>query len=109
MCAVVNTVTNKVVRLMGKDEAVRFMNVTLYQGAPAKTGVTTLVSCKRFLLYAELRGYLIGYGCFCESHFSQQGNSRSNIVLHRLQETKVFFVHALRARVRHGAFFYQST
>ncbi|KAL4069951.1 hypothetical protein V8B97DRAFT_2104546 [Scleroderma yunnanense] len=39
---VVNIVTNKVVRLMGKDEAVRFMNVTLYQGAPAKKGVTTL-------------------------------------------------------------------
>ncbi|KAI6042675.1 hypothetical protein EDC04DRAFT_2965944 [Pisolithus marmoratus] len=39
---VVNTVTNKVVRLMGKDEAVRFMNLALYQGAPAKRGFTTL-------------------------------------------------------------------
>ncbi|KAI6030857.1 hypothetical protein F5J12DRAFT_762754 [Pisolithus orientalis] len=39
---VVNTVTNKVVRLMGKDEAVRFMNLALYQGAPAKKGFTTL-------------------------------------------------------------------
>ena len=30
---------------MGKDETVRFMNVALYQGAPAKRGVTTLVGC----------------------------------------------------------------
>ncbi|KAI0769008.1 peptidyl-prolyl cis-trans isomerase [Trametes elegans] len=38
---VVNTVTNRVVRLLGKDETVRFMNLTLYQGAPAKKGRTT--------------------------------------------------------------------
>ncbi|KZT09132.1 peptidyl-prolyl cis-trans isomerase [Laetiporus sulphureus 93-53] len=38
---VVNTVTNRVVRLLGKDETVRFMNLTLYQGAPAKKGLTT--------------------------------------------------------------------
>ncbi|EJC97808.1 peptidyl-prolyl cis-trans isomerase [Fomitiporia mediterranea MF3/22] len=38
---VVNTVTNKVVRLLGKDETVRWMNLSLYQGAPAKKGRTT--------------------------------------------------------------------
>ncbi|TFK88196.1 peptidyl-prolyl cis-trans isomerase [Polyporus arcularius HHB13444] len=38
---VVNTVTNRVVRLFGKDETVRFMHLTLYQGAPAKRGRTT--------------------------------------------------------------------
>ncbi|KAI0729627.1 hypothetical protein C8Q72DRAFT_305106 [Fomitopsis betulina] len=38
---VVNTVTNRVVRLLGKDETVRWMNLTLYQGAPAKKGLTT--------------------------------------------------------------------
>ncbi|KAH8104727.1 hypothetical protein BXZ70DRAFT_611890 [Cristinia sonorae] len=38
---VVNTVTNRVVRLMGKDETVRWMYLTLYQGAPAKKGLTT--------------------------------------------------------------------
>ncbi|KAH9936366.1 uncharacterized protein B0H18DRAFT_950676 [Fomitopsis serialis] len=38
---VVNTVTNRVVRLLGKDETVRWMNMTLYQGAPAKRGLTT--------------------------------------------------------------------
>lgn len=40
--AVVNTVTNRVVRLLGKDETVRWMNLSLYQGAPAKKGITTV-------------------------------------------------------------------
>ncbi|GFZ46243.1 Cyclophilin cyp15 [Saitozyma sp. JCM 24511] len=39
---VVNTVTNKVARLIGKDESLRFLNLAVYQGAPAKKGVTTL-------------------------------------------------------------------
>ena len=38
----VNTVTNKVSRVLGKDETIRFLNMTMYQGAPAKKGVTTL-------------------------------------------------------------------
>ncbi|CAL1712579.1 unnamed protein product [Somion occarium] len=41
---VVNTVTNRVVRLLGKDETVRWMNLSLYQGAPAKKGRTTLAA-----------------------------------------------------------------
>lgn len=41
---VVNTVTNKVSRVVGKDESLRFLNLAVYQGAPAKKGVTTLVS-----------------------------------------------------------------
>ncbi|RXK38359.1 peptidylprolyl isomerase domain and WD-repeat protein 1 [Tremella mesenterica] len=39
---VVNTVTNKVARVIGKDETLRFLNLALYQGAPAKKGITTL-------------------------------------------------------------------
>ncbi|KZT25403.1 hypothetical protein NEOLEDRAFT_1065477 [Neolentinus lepideus HHB14362 ss-1] len=39
---VVNMVTNRVVRLLGKDETVRWMNLTLYQGSPAKKGRSTL-------------------------------------------------------------------
>ncbi|KAF9267395.1 hypothetical protein L218DRAFT_920202 [Marasmius fiardii PR-910] len=39
---VVNTVTNRVVRLLGKDEVVRFLNLSIYQGAPAKRGLTTM-------------------------------------------------------------------
>ncbi|KIK52073.1 hypothetical protein GYMLUDRAFT_251535 [Collybiopsis luxurians FD-317 M1] len=38
---VVNTVTNRVARLLGKDEAVRFLNMSVYQGAPSKRSVTT--------------------------------------------------------------------
>jgi hypothetical protein len=40
---VVNMVSNRVVRLLGKDEAVRWLNVSLYQGAPSKKKFTTLV------------------------------------------------------------------
>jgi len=39
---VVNTVTNRVVKLLGKDEVVRFLNLTLYQGAPSKKNITTM-------------------------------------------------------------------
>ncbi|RXW25352.1 hypothetical protein EST38_g494 [Candolleomyces aberdarensis] len=38
---VINTVNNRVVRLLGKDEVVRFLNVTLYQGAPSKKSLVT--------------------------------------------------------------------
>lgn len=39
----VNTVTNKVARTLGKDETVRFLNLALYQGMPIKKGITTIV------------------------------------------------------------------
>lgn len=39
---VVNTVTNKVVRLLGRDETVRFTNLALYQGVPKKTNFTSV-------------------------------------------------------------------
>ncbi|TRM64013.1 hypothetical protein BD626DRAFT_493498 [Schizophyllum amplum] len=39
---VVNVVTNRVARLLGKDEAVRYINVSLYQGAPSKKSLTTM-------------------------------------------------------------------
>lgn len=42
LTAVINTVTNKVVRVLGKEENLRFLNLSLYQGAPAKKGFTTL-------------------------------------------------------------------
>ncbi|KAG6820714.1 hypothetical protein H0H93_012767 [Arthromyces matolae] len=51
---VLNVVTNRVVRLLGKDEAVRFLNISLYQGAPAKKGVTTMV-CELLLTGYTLR------------------------------------------------------
>ena len=39
---VVNTVTNKVSKLLGKDETARFLNINLYQGLPIKSGLTTI-------------------------------------------------------------------
>ncbi|KAL0076192.1 peptidyl-prolyl cis-trans isomerase cyp15 [Phycomyces blakesleeanus] len=39
---VVNISTNKVSRLIGKSETHRFVNVSLYQGAPRKKGIYTL-------------------------------------------------------------------
>ncbi|KAF8516841.1 hypothetical protein BU17DRAFT_50542 [Hysterangium stoloniferum] len=38
---VVNTLTNRVTRLLGKDETGRWLNLSLYQGAPAKLGFKT--------------------------------------------------------------------
>ncbi|KAF9463062.1 hypothetical protein BDZ94DRAFT_1259976 [Collybia nuda] len=39
---VLNIVTNRIVRLLGKDEVVRFLNLSLYQGTPAKKSFTTM-------------------------------------------------------------------
>jgi len=44
MAPVVNTVTNKVSRLLGKDETVRWMNMAIYQGQPSKKSLNTVVS-----------------------------------------------------------------
>lgn len=64
----VNTVTNRVAKLLGKDENVRWMNLGLYQGAPAKKGFTTVVS---WLLDPLCRIFehilLVGNGCVRES------------------------------------------
>ena len=40
---VLNIRTNKVVRLLGKNEHVRFMSVGLYQGAPKRKSLVTMV------------------------------------------------------------------
>ncbi|KAL8795772.1 MAG: hypothetical protein Q9195_001824 [Heterodermia aff. obscurata] len=39
---VINTLTNRVVKLYGKDEPFRSLNLTLYQGQPQKKGVVTV-------------------------------------------------------------------
>ncbi|KXS15935.1 hypothetical protein M427DRAFT_305753 [Gonapodya prolifera JEL478] len=39
---VVNIRTNKVVRVIGRGETVRFLHLALYQGAPKKKGIVTL-------------------------------------------------------------------
>ncbi|KAG2153096.1 uncharacterized protein EDB93DRAFT_1249010 [Suillus bovinus] len=52
---VVNTVTNRVVRLLGKDESVRWMNLALYQGAPAKKGLAPVSSANPMLANKGIR------------------------------------------------------
>lgn len=39
---VLNTYTNQVVKVFGKDESFRALNLAIYQGAPQKKGVTTV-------------------------------------------------------------------
>ncbi|KAI0151907.1 hypothetical protein F4776DRAFT_599242 [Hypoxylon sp. NC0597] len=39
---VLNTLTNRVVKMYGKDEHIRLVNLALYQGQPQKKGVTTV-------------------------------------------------------------------
>jgi len=39
---IVNTVTNRMVRLLGKDESHRFTNLAIYQGAPKHKEITNL-------------------------------------------------------------------
>lgn len=51
---VVNIFTNRVVRVLGKDESVRFLDLALYQGAPAKKGLNTVV--RRQAHYEAMHG-----------------------------------------------------
>lgn len=39
---VINTYTNRVIKVYGKDENFRTLNLAMYQGAPQKKGVTTI-------------------------------------------------------------------
>ncbi len=104
--AVVNTVTNRVMRLLGKDENVRWMNLTLYQGAPAKKGLTTAVSIafctftflkvgSGFLMLFHFDVSLGGSGIF-ESIVGRKRRARSNTGLYGLQKTAVLHVHSIR-------------
>lgn len=61
---VVNTVTNKVARIIGKDEVSRFLNLDIYQRAPAKKGRSTLVSRPCPLILGEANTDITGYGSF---------------------------------------------
>lgn len=46
----VNTVTNKVARLLGKDETARFLDLSLFQGIMEKKGVVTIVRSSSTLI-----------------------------------------------------------
>ncbi|KAF9077741.1 hypothetical protein BDP27DRAFT_1311599 [Rhodocollybia butyracea] len=53
---VVNTVTNRVARLLGKDEAVRFLNLTVYQGSTKKPLTTASMVASANPIIAERGG-----------------------------------------------------
>jgi peptidylprolyl isomerase domain and WD repeat-containing protein 1 len=65
---VINTLTNRVVKTYGKDEAFRPLNVAMYQGAPQRKGVMTVsmaASANPLLEEAESRDPMLfatGYG-----------------------------------------------
>lgn len=65
---VVNTFTNRVMRLYGKDEPFRALNLSMYQGAPQQKGVVTVsmaASSNPLLEAAEERDPMLfatGYG-----------------------------------------------
>lgn len=65
---VVNTMTNRVMKLYGKDEPFRALSVGLYQGQPLKKGVTTIsmaASANPLLAEAEERDPMLfatGFG-----------------------------------------------
>lgn len=56
---IVNLTTNKVQRLLGKAESLRPMHLTLYQGAPHKKNVTTVVCYDTFHSFKYLLTYLL--------------------------------------------------
>ncbi|KAG0043987.1 Peptidyl-prolyl cis-trans isomerase cyp15 [Gryganskiella cystojenkinii] len=64
---VVNTHSNKVVKLIGKSEPHRFMNVAIYQGAPKKKSILTMAmaaSDNAVIKESELRDPTL----FCTAH-----------------------------------------
>ncbi|KAI9772305.1 MAG: hypothetical protein M1840_001054 [Geoglossum simile] len=59
---VINTLTNRVVKVFGKDENIRALNLCLYQGQPQKKGVVTVsmaASANPLLQDAEARDSML--------------------------------------------------
>jgi hypothetical protein len=95
----VNTVTNKVARLLGKDETVRWMNLAIYQGQPAKKSLTMVSIVGDLGVRFELTWCIVGDGGLRQPSVSRKVSEGSDAVLYRVQETAVPYVHALGTRV----------
>ncbi|PGH19653.1 hypothetical protein AJ80_03808 [Polytolypa hystricis UAMH7299] len=68
----INTFTNRVVRLFGKDEPFRALNLAMYQGAPRKKGVVTIsmaASANPLLQEAEERDPMLAATGFAKVRF----------------------------------------
>jgi peptidylprolyl isomerase domain and WD repeat-containing protein 1 len=59
---IINLVTNKMVKLLGKSEPQRFLNVAIYQGAPKKKGNITLVSILNMYYNGFILNTILGNG-----------------------------------------------
>lgn len=69
---VVNTVTNKVSRILGKDENNRFLDLSLFQGTVEKQRMTTIVSLN-LASKVTANHFFLGYGRICKSSTEQNG------------------------------------
>ncbi|KAF9029834.1 cyclophilin-like protein [Hymenopellis radicata] len=78
---VVNIVTNRVVRLLGKDEVIRFLNISIYQAAPAKrtltNGTITLMGIPAQCLF-----FIPGNGSICHILADKAPKAVENFVGH---------------------------
>jgi peptidylprolyl isomerase domain and WD repeat-containing protein 1 len=96
---VVNTIINKVARLLGKDETIRWMNLAIYQGQPAKKSLTMVSIVGDLSVLFELTWCIVGDGGLRQPPVSGKVSEGSDTVLHRVQETAIPYVHTLRTRV----------
>lgn len=93
---VVNTTTNRVMRVYGKDESFRALNVSMYQGAPQQKGVVTVsmaTSNNPLLEAAEERDptlFATGYGKVRFYMFTNEENpSKSDRDVHNEKPTQI--------------------
>lgn len=94
---VVNIRTNKVARLIGKSETHRFLNMALYQGAPKKKGVYTLVSLGIAYDPCMYIDIFVGNGCFRQRNAQRKWNVGSYTILHSIQTQPILHVYKARA------------
>lgn len=85
----INTYTNRVVRVYGKDEPFRALNLTMYQGQPQKKGITTVsmaASSNPLLQEAEERDPILVSTGFAKVRFylftNETDVSKSNRDVH---------------------------
>lgn len=93
---VVNTTTNRVMRLYGKDEPFRALNVAMYQGAPQQKGVITVsmaASSNPLLEAAEEKDPMLfatGYGKVRFYMFTnEESSNKSNRDVHNEKPQQV--------------------
>ena len=80
---VINTLTNRVVKVFGKDENIRSLNLCLYQGQPEKKGVVTVsmaASANPLLQEAESKDPMLVCSAAGKVRFYQFTNNEEWVV-----------------------------